>query len=66
MVCPACGSKKSCVLDSYETQDGAKTYRRRRCRACEARWSTDERVISGTVKNKPTPIYSDKQQAGPA
>lgn len=41
--CPKCGESKTLVTDSRpQSYD---VYRRRKCEACDARWSTSERMV---------------------
>lgn len=44
MKCPFCSSEETQVKDSRPTEDGAAIRRRRECPACEARFTTFERV----------------------
>ena len=44
MRCPFCGHEDSQVKDSRPTDDGAAIRRRRQCEACEARFTTFERI----------------------
>lgn len=44
MRCPFCGHLDSQVKDSRPAEDGAAIRRRRQCEACDARFSTFERV----------------------
>ena len=44
MRCPFCGNEDSQVKDSRPTEDNAAIRRRRFCSACNARWTTFERV----------------------
>ena len=44
MRCPFCGASDSQVRDSRPTDDGAAIRRRRQCPACQARFTTMERV----------------------
>jgi len=44
MRCPFCGHPDSQVKDSRPAEDGAAIRRRRQCEACDARFSTFERV----------------------
>ena len=48
MRCPVCGWKTIHVI---ETRYG--TWRRRECRKCLSRWSTEEALIPGSVKQNP-------------
>lgn len=41
--CPACGSVRTSVSDSRPVRDTVR--RRRRCRACKRRWTTEERTM---------------------
>lgn len=41
--CPICGSVRTEVKDSRPVRDTVR--RRRRCRACEARWTTEEKTL---------------------
>lgn len=47
MHCPFCGSEDSNVLDTRDTGDGIQ--RRRRCRNCQQRYNTVERIDIGHV-----------------
>ncbi|MFI5292320.1 MAG: transcriptional regulator NrdR [Candidatus Limnocylindrales bacterium] len=42
--CPTCGADETRVIDSRDQDDGATIRRRRECVACEARFTTFERV----------------------
>ena len=44
MLCPFCGSEDTQVKDSRPAEEGAAIRRRRLCGACEARFTTFERV----------------------
>lgn len=44
MRCPFCSNADTAVVDSREADDGAVIRRRRRCLACEKRFTTYERV----------------------
>lgn len=44
MLCPFCNSEDTQVKDSRPSEDGAAIRRRRQCNACEARFTTFERV----------------------
>ena len=44
MICPACQHPDIQVLDSRVTKDGGAIRRRRRCKACDHRFTTYERV----------------------
>ncbi|MGV6800492.1 MAG: transcriptional regulator NrdR [bacterium] len=44
MNCPFCGSSDTQVKDSRPTEDGTAIRRRRQCGACDARFTTFERV----------------------
>lgn len=44
MKCPYCGTDNSQVVDSRENEDGDTVRRRRRCLACDKRFTTYERV----------------------
>lgn len=44
MDCPFCGSSDTQVKDSRPCEDGAAIRRRRQCNACDARFTTFERV----------------------
>jgi hypothetical protein len=46
MKCPACGSLRDGVLETRLSEDGACLRRRRKCRACDAKFTTHERVES--------------------
>ncbi len=44
MICPACQQADSAVLDSRLAKDGCSIRRRRRCKHCDTRFTTYERV----------------------
>ena len=44
MICPFCGSEDTQVKDSRPAEDGSAIRRRRQCGACDARFTTFERV----------------------
>ncbi|GAB3627284.1 NrdR family transcriptional regulator [Pandoraea terrae] len=44
MLCPFCRHEDTQVIDSREAEDGAAIRRRRRCPACDKRFTTYERV----------------------
>ena len=44
MICPFCGSEDTQVKDSRPAEDGSAIRRRRQCSACDARFTTFERV----------------------
>ena len=44
MKCPFCGDADTQVIDTRENEDGDTVRRRRRCVACEKRFTTYERV----------------------
>lgn len=44
MKCPTCGADNDRVIDSRASHDGAAIRRRRECLACQARYSTFERM----------------------
>jgi len=44
MKCPYCGDSNSQVMDTRENEDGDTVRRRRRCPACDKRFTTYERV----------------------
>jgi len=44
MKCPFCSNTDTQVIDSRVSEDGGTTRRRRRCTACERRFTTYERV----------------------
>lgn len=44
MKCPFCAHPSTQVLDSREAEEGAVIRRRRRCEACERRFTTYERI----------------------
>ena len=44
MLCPFCRSEDTQVKDSRPSEDGASIRRRRQCGACDARFTTFERV----------------------
>lgn len=44
MRCPYCAQQDTQVIDSREMEDGAVTRRRRRCVACQNRFTTHERA----------------------
>jgi transcriptional repressor NrdR len=44
MKCPFCGDNNTQVVDTRENEDGDTVRRRRRCTACEKRFTTYERV----------------------
>ena len=44
MLCPFCNSEDTQVKDSRPSEDGAAIRRRRQCNACDARFTTFERV----------------------
>jgi transcriptional repressor NrdR len=44
MKCPYCGDPNSQVVDTRENEDGDTVRRRRRCPACDKRFTTYERV----------------------
>jgi len=44
MLCPFCRSEDTQVKDSRPSEDGASIRRRRQCSACDARFTTFERV----------------------
>ncbi len=44
MICPFCGSEDTQVKDSRPAEDGSAIRRRRLCGACDARFTTFERV----------------------
>lgn len=46
MNCPACGHEDTGVIDSRPRDEGATLRRRRRCAACEHRFTTFEREMS--------------------
>lgn len=50
VLCPACGSNSSRVVDSRE-QPGT-IRRRRECVKCDARWSTEEHIIGFSRKRR--------------
>ncbi|HBD38224.1 MAG TPA: transcriptional regulator NrdR, partial [Cupriavidus sp.] len=43
MKCPFCGHSSTQVLDSRVSEDGDTVRRRRRCEACDRRFTTYER-----------------------
>lgn len=47
MKCPFCGSRRSDVVDSRDTNEGWAIRRRRKCRSCMRRFTTYERVEEG-------------------
>ena len=44
MKCPFCGAMDNSVVDSRLSREGESIRRRRKCRGCEARFTTHERV----------------------
>lgn len=44
MRCPFCGAEDTSVIDSRESEEGTRIRRRRRCLACEKRFTTYETV----------------------
>lgn len=44
MICPSCQHNDSAVLDSRVAKDGFSIRRRRRCKGCDTRFTTYERV----------------------
>ncbi len=48
MTCPKCDSQQDSVIDSRESAEGDEIRRRRVCRQCSYRWTTYERVWTGT------------------
>jgi hypothetical protein len=48
MTCPTCDSQQSSVIDSRPSPEGDEIRRRRVCPACGYRWTTYERVWTGT------------------
>ena len=44
MKCPYCGDAGTQVVDTRENEDGDTVRRRRRCPACDKRFTTYERV----------------------
>ncbi|MGH8670470.1 MAG: transcriptional regulator NrdR, partial [Burkholderiales bacterium] len=44
MKCPFCGAEGTQVADSRVSEDGASVRRRRRCTACDKRFTTYEMV----------------------
>ncbi len=44
MKCPFCGDQNTQVVDTRENEDGDTVRRRRRCSACDKRFTTYERV----------------------
>lgn len=44
MKCPFCGHSNTQVLDSRVSEDGDTVRRRRRCEACDRRFTTYERI----------------------
>jgi len=50
MLCPSCGGRDSCVVDSRPTVDARGTRRRRSCNACGWRWTTIEASIEDAPK----------------
>ena len=49
MKCPFCGDLKSSVVDSRDTDDAQAVRRRRKCSACDRRYTTYERVEVSTL-----------------
>ena len=47
--CPNCGSVENDVVDSRPWDDGASIKRRRKCKMCDYRFNTYERVESFTI-----------------
>lgn len=45
MNCPHCNSSNDTVIDSRPSEQGEVIRRRRKCNACEFRWTTKERVV---------------------
>ncbi|MFO7580397.1 transcriptional regulator NrdR [Nitrosomonas halophila] len=44
MRCPFCGAEDTSVIDSRESEEGTRIRRRRRCTACEKRFTTYETI----------------------
>ncbi len=44
MICPYCGSRRDKVIDSRQSKEGDVIRRRRRCLACDRRFTTYERI----------------------
>ena len=49
MKCPFCGASENGVIDSRDTQDGGAIRRRRKCAACDRRFTTYERADEVTL-----------------
>lgn len=57
MTCPSCRSSLTKVVDS-RCFDGKAIMRRRTC-GCGSRWSTEEKVVRGSITTSPTTIGSE-------
>lgn len=68
MHCPVCNSGDTRVIDSRPAEAGAAVRRRRRCEACEHRFTTYERAVPAArvVKRNGTlqPFAPEKVRAG--
>ena len=49
MRCPNCGAADDRVIDSRDLDDSTTVRRRRECTACQARFTTSERVESARL-----------------
>ena len=58
MRCPFCATNDNGVVDSRMTEDGRAIRRRRKCGACNSRFTTYERI-------EEMPIYVVKGHASP-
>ena len=65
MKCPYCGDANTQVVDTRENEDGDTVRRRRRCLACDKRFTTYERVelqLPLVVKKKGSRVEYDRDK----
>ena len=67
MKCPYCGDANTQVVDTRENEDGDTVRRRRRCLACDKRFTTYERVelqLPLVVKKNGSRVDFDRDKLG--
>lgn len=54
---PKCNEPEAIVMDSRNRLEGKEVYRRRRCLACDCRFTTLEAVVKISTKKKEKPEW---------
>lgn len=58
MICPSCGKADATLVTNTRHRIDGSVRRRHQCDRCRIRWTSQERLVLGTINPSPAPLIA--------